>query len=664
MTVMECTRPLQAIFPSSTAKTRISGRQTNGYKKIRWRKYDPSKKSINSTSDLFVQWQPPGSSRDAIHEECIDQRKSKKSDKAKEPPQPKGLVYLSPVEPLPLNGTRVDPFLTYPIKKTETVQDTMDYFVTICKGFKGQLMSGPVNPHLSLLLPYALKHAILFEAIISVCRASILLSLGRPIWEDYAFVQHRGSTITRLNAKLKTKEATDNAALLTVTMLMTLEYLCGDQKGVLMHCKGLEHMLELRGEVIDEDDPGSETAWLKFVKLGLIAYKALGSFVTGQAPEVPRGSVAYLNETFQELQLDRPLSYPETPFVPDICIILSRLPSGISELCLTSQISIQMIKLLASISAATALLATEPVQYNNLPMEFWTPSSSEDQSLHDSSQIDQDRKHIMMQIILSSLQRMSLTTTQPIEYHLTSGLLSFILQLRDIGPVNLFYDPILRKFITTLPNHVKPTSTQEQNCMIWSSMAVAATLALRAVPMPDSHLVMDHALELYPQMQSWPRLEKILRMYFWTNDIGAHWQRVWQSAINRRELLLRQRKQQVSYNGVEFDYTSLDIPDEPQSQNQSTSTVDQILTQMSAESPTFDMNSEAIKAHIQQHIAGAPRSMVQMSQAMGLCPVRSQWGNANVALSSTQGAGSSVSTTATMPTPKSATVLTPASEKT
>ena len=673
MTAVECPRPLQAIFPASTAKTQIPGRRNTGkgYKKIRWRKYDPSKRSPNSAADQFVQWQPPAATQEAEEEDPIEPRKPKKSDEAIQVKDSRGWICKSPVEPLPLNGTRVDPFLALPIRSTETVQDTMDYFVTICKGSKSELMSGQVNPHLSLLLPYALKHAILFESIISVCRASILISLGRPIWEDYAFVQHRGSTIAKLNAQLKTKEATDNAALLTVTMLMTLEYLCGDQRGVLMHCQGLERMLEMRGEVVDDDDPGSDTEWLKFVKTGLTAYKALGSFVTGQPPEVPRDSVAYLSETFEELQLDQPLSYPDTPFSPDVCIILSRLPSGVSEMCLTSQISIQMIKLLASISAAAALLATEPVKYNHLPMVTWSSTPDDEAYLPDSSQLDSDRKQIMIQTILSSLQRMSLTTMQPIEYHLTSGLLSFIFQLRDLGPVNLFYDPILRKFITTLPSHAKPTTTQEQNCLIWSSMAVAGTLALRAVPMPESHLVMDHALDLYPQARSWPRLEKILRTYFYTDAIGAHWQKIWQSAMNRREFLLRQRKQQVSYNDSDLDRDELGMEDEQgnilsstQDQpQQNGDTIDKILQQMSVDSPGLDMSSDVIKAHVQQHITGAPRSMHQMAQAMGLCPMRSQWKTTPTTSSISAGSqtGSSAPTAVTTPITVSGSMSTPES---
>src|ERR1700744_3873425 len=111
MTAVECPRSLQTIFPSSTGGSPASGRRTTGYKKIRWRKYDPSKKSLNTATDQFVQWQPPASFQDEDLEEHQDQHKSKKST---DPPPAKEAKRISPVEPLPLNGTRVNPFLELP----------------------------------------------------------------------------------------------------------------------------------------------------------------------------------------------------------------------------------------------------------------------------------------------------------------------------------------------------------------------------------------------------------------------------------------------------------------------------------------------------------------------------------------------------------------------
>ncbi|KIX08945.1 uncharacterized protein Z518_00023 [Rhinocladiella mackenziei CBS 650.93] len=577
MTVIDSSASFKSILPS-TPKAGIQSCRSQSYKRIRWRSYDPSKKLQNFTPDPFVQWHPPNSSHDNSDEDVKKLRKRQTMDVDREP---RSLV-PSPIQSLPSNGTRVDPFLTLPIKATECVQDAMDYFVTICKGFNTEksIVPGPVNPHLSLLLPFALKHAILFESMIAVCRASVLLSLGRSIFEDSACVQHRGNAIAGLNATLQSKECTDDAALLTVTMLMTLEYLTGNQHGVLMHCQGLEKMLQLRGPLSEDEDRETESDWMKFVKLGLTAYKALGSFVTGQPPDIPPDSLGYLSETFQELTLDQPLSYPEMPFPPELCLVLSRLPSGLSELCLASRISVQMINVLSSISGATTILTSLSLQDG-----MFTPPSP------DSPNYGEDRRQSMIQTLLSSLRRMSLTSTVPIEYHLTSGLLSYLFQLRSLSPLNLFYDPILRKFITTLPFHTKPSALQEQHCLIWASLSVAGALALRVVPMPDSHTVMDRVLDLYPVARKWPQLEKILRSYFWTDEMGAHWKCVWGKAMSRRQFILRQSQGSVESHAM-----------------------------LELEQP--DSHPDQVRERIRVHIKGAPRSMIEMAQGIGVCPFR------------------------------------------
>jgi hypothetical protein len=96
---------------------------------------------------------------------------------------------------------------------------------------------------------------------------------------------------------------------------------------------------------------------------------------------------------------------------------------------------------------------------------------------------------------------------------------------------------------------------------------------------------MDHALELYPDSRTWPSLEKVLRTFFWTDAIGAHWRSVWEKAMERREFLLR-RKQTGK--------AELIIPPPP------------------------DPDQETIR----EHIKGAPKAMRDMSEAMGICPFR------------------------------------------
>ncbi|KAK5056619.1 hypothetical protein LTR84_012151 [Exophiala bonariae] len=562
--------------------TEINERKKPGYRRIRWREFDPNKKTANLTPNQFVAWQPPAVEDDSPEgmkspaitpkEDFKDRLTVLRSNKLISPPP-------SPLQPLPLNGTRDNPFSVLPIKRTECVVETLDYFVTMCSGI--QYQQTPVtktpNPHLSLLLPFALENSLLFESIVAVCRASILLSLGKSAYEDPAFIQHRGSALAALNVKLKSKTCTDDAALLTVVMLMTLEYLTGNHYGVTMHCKGLEKMLQLRGPLPEDSDPDSiKSDWVRFVKTGLVGYKALGSFVTGQPPDIPSSSLGFASETFEALDLDKPLSYPEKPFGEDLCLILSRLPSGFSELCLMSHLSNQLINTLASIGAAKTQF--------EISSDKDSPKYSLASGFMSAETPNHDSQQMTIQNLLSALQRLSLMSPNILETYLSFGLISFMFQFRSLAPLNLFYDPILRQFVAILPHHSKPAGIEEQYALIWTSLSVAGSLGLRGAQLPEGHTVMDHMLDLYPESRKWSRLEKIIRSFFWTDDILVHWKGVWETAMTRRTLLLKR-------NNSAADVVRLEPP---------------------RPSPEW----------IKNHIMGAPREMREMGEALGICPFR------------------------------------------
>ncbi|KAJ4511557.1 hypothetical protein HRR83_004405 [Exophiala dermatitidis] len=347
-------------------------------------------------------------------------------------------------------------------------------------------------------------------------------------------------------------------------------------------------MIQLRGPLTPVGESRPQSDWVTFVQLSLVVYKSLGSFVTGQAPEVPSDSPAYTKEAFEELDLYKPLAYPQTPFSPELCMILSQLPPGLSELSLRSRISVQMIKLLASISAANTLADPD--------------SAPQDAHVCPAARREHGRRQVMIQVILSSLQRMYLTTKTAIEYHLTSGLIAYMFQLRGMEPLSLFHDPLLRNFIQTMPRHAPNLSKEEQHCMIWASLAVAGALGLRVAPMPESHVVMDHILEMYLEAREWPRLEKILRDFCWKDEVGDHWKYVWERAMDRRQFLLQRRKNDHDLNG----------PLPPQGH-----------ALVSCESAADDAAPEVLPQQVHELTAGAPKSVREMAQAMRLCPFHS-----------------------------------------
>ncbi|RVX66253.1 hypothetical protein B0A52_10180 [Exophiala mesophila] len=555
------------------------------YRRIRWREYEPKNKISPSGADPFVVWTPPVTPGNTTDQKKSTKSRTKCRKSSLEPASFKHqsvqrLSIPSPLSPLPCNATRADPFTNLPIKRTRCVEQCLDYFVTICHGLHGKNSSADHNAHLSLLLPFTLQHAVLFESLVAVCRASVLVSLGQSALEDKAFIHHRGQAMAGLNSRLGSKRPTDDAALLTAVLLMTLEYLIGNTGGVMMHSKGLHQMLRLRGNRPVDDECELSSPWATFVETGLVAYKALGSFVTGEAPDLPYSSMGFAGETFEELDLMRPLSYPKKPLSDGFCIILARLPAGFSAFCLTKDVSEQMINIIASIHGA---LQTTSTNDSAPPLPFPLPVTSP----MDPAENEHIRRQMVIQNLLSALQRMSLMKPQQFEIYISFGLVAFLHQFRRLAPLNIFCDPILREFVTTLPQHSKPSSPEEQHALIWTSMSVAGVLALRIVPLPDSHTVMDRVLDLYPEARQWDQLEKILQMFFWTPEIGRHWRKIWDVAMARREKLLSR--------GSTADVAADDLVE-------------------TVQPPSTDW--------IQDHIKGAPRHMREMGQALGLCPFR------------------------------------------
>jgi len=245
-----------------------------------------------------------------------------------------------------------------------------------------------------------------------------------------------------------------------------------------------------------------------------------GSFIAGCPLQISTDSQSPITETFQGFALDRPLFYPPTPFPPDMCTILSGLPPGISELCLSSAVSEQMMYLLASVSVAVGARAS------SIRTATFTDRTAAVEDFYRPGEI---------QTILNALQSFSLLQISKIEKLLHVGLVAFCFQLQGLSTLNLFYDPPLLRFIQLISSHDKPSSRQEQHCLMWVSMSVAGALALRTVSMPGSHTVMDHALDFYPEARSWSQLERILQSFLWTDDIGAHWRRSWEVARARKE---------------------------------------------------------------------------------------------------------------------------------
>jgi hypothetical protein len=83
---------------------------------------------------------------------------------------------------------------------------------------------GHPNPYLSLLWPFALQHAPVFEGLVAMCRASWLLEHGESTLHDRAFAYHLNNTKHALQKRLENAETgADDVTMLTVLALTTID---------------------------------------------------------------------------------------------------------------------------------------------------------------------------------------------------------------------------------------------------------------------------------------------------------------------------------------------------------------------------------------------------------------------------------------------------------
>ncbi|RMD41713.1 hypothetical protein DV735_g3388, partial [Chaetothyriales sp. CBS 134920] len=423
----------------------------------------------------------------------------------------------SPLTKLPVNGTRQDPFINLPIKATGCVPATLDYFITVVSpqelAQSGNVDDSALDHHLSMLFPFMLQSVCLFHSVIALCRGAILISLGRFPLDDRSVLYHRYEALTLLRASLNAESCDSDANLLTITMLLTLEYLSDNVHGVVSHLGGLRQLTGMRTDLNDTSTP-----WRAFVKRGLDAYESLGSFMAGNPMDaVEQDCQGVVVKAFAGICLDGELTYPGVPFDVSFCSVLARLPSGFLNTCLTTRVSRQTVDVLAAVAEVSKQYEREDICDSRLAME----------------------PHVMF----SALHRLSSKKAAPMESYISLGLMAWALQLCNLKPTTMFHDPPLRAFIRLISTHEMPESVQEQACLCWISMAVAGALNLRNVRMPGTYLVLERLLAMYPLSRKWETLEPVLKSFFWSPAIGAHWKKCWLDGMERRAIV-QARKQE------------------------------------------------------------------------------------------------------------------------
>ncbi|KAK5945072.1 hypothetical protein PMZ80_002275 [Knufia obscura] len=392
----------------------------------------------------------------------------------------------------PSGGLRVDPFRSFPVHPDRSELAVLDYFLHILAPSGSQNFivqhkrrKSHIDPHINMLLPYVMQDAHLFDGLLATCQASIVLSTGLSAYNDRFFMQHRGRAMAGLRENLERN--IDTTAMLSVTMLITCDYLTGDLKAVAGHAKALQRMVNLRGEL------PNETAWDKFVRRGVEAYKSIAYLATGAFPE--EDFVSIRSHLDHDVDAFRDLLYPQPPLSPEDCIRWSQLPSGFSELILASQMSNQLTAIICAIDQISVDTEDDLVS-----------------AIH------------AVQPIQAALQRFAQHTQATyLERCIAAGLLAYSFQHPRLQMPNMFHDPPMQGFIRLFSISYRPSSTSEREVLMWAQMSIEGFVSTRTSRLPGSKEVFARALATYRGMEDWNSLQPKLQQYFCTPDVLERW---------------------------------------------------------------------------------------------------------------------------------------------
>ncbi|EXJ84904.1 hypothetical protein A1O3_05579 [Capronia epimyces CBS 606.96] len=132
---------------------------------------------------------------------------------------------LSLLMRVPKNGLRHDPFRSLPIPADGCVPLTIDYFLHewAPEYDIDYASTGHGCPHKSLVFPLAMDHAVLLESLVAMCRVFWLIARDITWHTDAEYIKHQGRALALVQAKLSSEAFADNATLLAIVCLTSIE---------------------------------------------------------------------------------------------------------------------------------------------------------------------------------------------------------------------------------------------------------------------------------------------------------------------------------------------------------------------------------------------------------------------------------------------------------
>jgi len=312
--------------------------------------------------------------------------------------------------------------------------------------------------------------------------------------------------MTKLRRRLQDPEqCADDATVLVVATLGTIDYILGDHNSATAHVTGMRQMVKIRGGF------KSDTPWGRLLQASVAAYEALWSFLFA----ADTSSNETIQNASQILEKSELTTYLSHPFPPDVCEMLAKVPRGFSDLGLTGILSLQILRHLAEFNKLSLLLTSSPVE----------------------------GKYEMIlrpkiQGALEELHQLAKLQTTPTERFLTNGLVAYCYLIRSIyfdEVLTGFYENALKVLVESALKQPPCTRLPDRKCYIWSYMMICTALENSTHPPSEWKSLIQMFFRTYPETASWKLLKRDLEIFFWEDSLAQLCKTAYDEGIQRKK---------------------------------------------------------------------------------------------------------------------------------
>ncbi|EXJ61352.1 uncharacterized protein A1O5_11910 [Cladophialophora psammophila CBS 110553] len=409
----------------------------------------------------------------------------------------------------PLDSHRREAFASYPPGAGPLSTESVDEYISILRKEELCLKVTPdvEHPAISVVFPMSMQDPDLFKCLL--VGAQSLRDWRRDpfhVNRSRTMLKLQNEAILSLRKRLSSPSAhLDDGVLISITHLMIADSCRRDLTSLKSHLKGARQIISLRGGL------GTTPAHLAIRALVTTVefYIALGQYLQLSPDDptaIPNNRIEFIRH----------------PFPPDICRDVATLPIGLAEAALSGHLSVQCIKLLASVASWAPLV-------NGSVSSSAPAQDSRDRYCRLFCEPRECSRSAIM--LLLDLKRSGLPVG--LEHVICLGLAIAVRHLSGENRTNIF-DTASLVALTKSVKSIDNPSVPDSEVIIWLSLVISWRTQ-SAKPVPKADALFDYVLDSFPASRSWKKVSVICRKFWWFERFQAEWEQCWACGIARQK---------------------------------------------------------------------------------------------------------------------------------